>query len=254
MNSTSITRRLSLFVAFLLVAATFGFVVIEGWPVADSVYMTVITLSTVGFGEVQELTPKGRMYTSVLIAISSVLMAGWTAGITSFLVSGQLTGRFQRQRDRKMISRMQDHVVVCGGGITALTVIAKLVGEGKQVVAIASATSEIEAIRQISPEIPVVEEDAKSELAMMDANILHAKYLVAATESDYDNLLVVITGKGMGTNIRVISFAHSTELASRMFKTGADDVVCPLVIGGEHVASLISDESHTANKKTVPAF
>lgn len=247
MSNQSILRRFSLFVASLLVFGTIGFVVIEGWPVADSVYMTVITLSTVGFGEVNELTPTGRMFTSGLITMSIVLMACWTAGLTSFLVSGQLSGQFLKRREQKMIHQMKDHVVVCGAGTTGLTVIHRLAMQGKKIVVVASDPAQINAVRMVSPDIPVIEDDPKSEMALIDANVLNAKYLVAAADDDYDNLLIVITGKGLGTDIRVISFAQTTELSSRMLKVGADDVVCPLVIGGEHVAGLINEK--TAERK-----
>lgn len=240
MKSLSFQRLLTTSVAILILTGTCGFVIIEGWPLVDSIYMTVITLSTVGFGEVQELTDRGRMFTSMLITVSIVLMACWTAGITSFLISGELTGRFQVQKEQKMIASMQDHTVVCGGGVTALTVISRLAAEGQPVVAVTNDDAEVEVIRRTCPEVPVVEDDPKSELAMMDANVLAAKHLVAAVDEDFDNLLITITGKGLGTEIRVISFAHSPALASRMMKVGADEVVCPLVIGGEHVAELIS--------------
>ncbi|QDT11161.1 potassium channel family protein [Planctomycetes bacterium K23_9] len=230
-------------VAILIIGGTCGYVLIEGWPFADSIYMTLITLSTVGFGEVQELTPQGRIFTSMLITVSIVLMACWTAGITTILVSGELSGRFLMQKEKKMISQMKDHVIVCGGGVTAMTVIGRLIAEGTPVVAIADSKDEIESIRRIAPEMPVIDDDPKSEMALVDSNALAAKYLVAATESDYDNLLITISGKGLGTDLQVISFAHSNELASRMFKVGADDVVCPLIIGGEHVAQLIRSES-----------
>lgn len=236
-------RTLTTAVVILILAGTCGFVIIEGWPLLDAIYMTVITMSTVGYGEVQELTDKGRLFVSVLITVSIVLMACWTAGITSFLISGELSGRFQGQKEHKMINAMKDHTVVCGGGVTALTVINRLFAEGKSVVVITEDKSEVEFIRRTNPEIPVVEDDPKSELAMVDSNVLNARYLVAAVDSDFDNLLITITGKGLGTNIRVISCAQSTALASRMLKVGADEVICPLVIGGERVASLITDDS-----------
>jgi voltage-gated potassium channel len=121
-------------------------------------------------------------------------------------------------------------------------VISKLAAAGKQVVAITDNKLEVELIRRTVPDIPVVEDDPKSELAMVDSNVLNARYLVAAVDSDFDNLLITITGKGLGTDIRVISFAQSTALASRMMKVGADEVICPLVIGGQHVASMINDD------------
>ena len=88
METYSLQRKLAVPVTCLIVAGTIGFVAIAGWSVADSLYMTIITMSMVGYGETNDLTPHGRVFTSSLILISIVLMACWTAGITSFLVIG----------------------------------------------------------------------------------------------------------------------------------------------------------------------
>ncbi|MEL6107465.1 MAG: potassium channel family protein [Planctomycetota bacterium] len=246
MQSFHIQRLATTLVVIVLLIGTIGFVLIEGWPVDDSLYMTVITLSTVGYGEVQELTPKGRMFASALISISFVLVACWTSGFTSILVSGEVTGRFQNQRERKMISKMKGHAVVCGGGVSALTILHHLSLAGKDVVIITDDPKQIEMIRRTSPQTPVIEADPISEMALIDSNALSAGYLVAATESDHNNLLITISGKGLGTDVRVISFAHSTDLASRMFKVGADEVICPFVSSGEKVAEMINGDQPEA--------
>lgn len=207
MQSGNLQRLATMLVAILLVVGTCGFVIIEGWPLADSLYMTLITLSTVGFGEVQELSAGGRLFTSLLITFSFVLVACWTAGFTSILVSGELSGQFQIQKEKRMINALQGHTVVCGGGATALTVIIRLAAEDKPVVAITQDEAEIAAIRRMAPDVPIVQADPKSELALIDANAINAKYLVAGTASDYDNLLITITGKGLGTGICVMSCA-----------------------------------------------
>lgn len=245
MDTFSLQRKLSILVACLVIAGSVGFVAIEGWSFADSLYMTVITMSTVGYGETNELTSHGRAFATSLIAISIVLMACWTAGVTSFLVNGQLSGEFYRLRIKKRVNRMKNHVVVCGGGATARTLIQQLRTQGKQIVAVVQDPDEVQMIRRFHADIALIEGDPKSEMAMFDANILAADYLIAATRSDFDNLLIVISGKGLGTKLKVLSIAENPELANRMLKVGADEVVCPLVIGGERIASIISD-SHCA--------
>ncbi|MEO1615468.1 MAG: NAD-binding protein [Planctomycetota bacterium] len=243
METYSLQRKLTVLVTCLIIAGTLGFVAIEGWSFADSLYMTVITMSTVGYGETNELTPNGRFFASSLISISIVLMACWTAGVTSFLVNGQISGDFYRLRIKKKMNQMNNHVVVCGGGAAARTLIQQLRIQGKEIVAIVKDPSEIEMTRQFFPDMPVIEAEPKSEMAMFDANLLAAGHLVAATESDFDNLLIVISGKGLGTDLKVVSVAENPELANRMLKVGADDVVCPLVIGGERIASIITESS-----------
>ena len=239
---SSFQKILGSLVLALVIAGTMGYTLIEGWSIFDALYMTIITISTVGYGETHDLSPNGRIFTSILIPISVTLMACWTAEITSILVSGQISGKFKTQRERRMISAMNQHTIVCGGGVTALTVIRRLARAGTEVVAVTECPEEVTAIRRHAPNVPVVECDPKEEMALIDANLFQAKYLVAAVEADLDNLLITITGKGVGTDVQVISFAQSSELASRMTKVGADEVICPLVIGGEHVAALIESE------------
>lgn len=251
MEKYGLQRRMTVLMVTLIMAGTVGFVLIEGWDFADSLYMTIITMSTVGYGETNELSAHGRAFASSLISISIVMMACWTASITSFLVNGQLTGQFYHLRAKKKMSQFEKHVVVCGGGAAARTLIQQLRSERKEIAVIVNEPSEIDMIKQFFPDVPLIESDPKSEMAMIDANVLNAAHLVAATESDFDNLLIVITGKGLGTDVKVISLAKSTELASRMMKVGADEVVCPLVIGGEHVASLIREsDSHAETSAT----
>ncbi len=223
-----------------LIVGTVGYVIIEGWPVLDGLYMSIITLSTVGYGETQELSSIGRIFTTALIAMSMLSMAWWTAGITSMIVGGELSGRFRKQKEAKMISRMSNHTVVCGGGLFARTVIDQLFRDEKQVVAIIGCEEEVTLMRRLYPELLIIEGDPKSEMSLADANAVSADFLVAAVESDYDNLLITITGKGLGTDVKIISCAQGNELASRMIKVGADQVVCPFVLAGQQAAKMIA--------------
>lgn len=237
---TGINRKLTYLLIALLVAGSCGYAVIEGWSLADSVYMTVITLSTVGYGETQELSQIGRVFTTILISAAVVLMACWTAGITSAIVSDDLSGAFRKRKELKMISQLFDHTVVCGGGVFAQTVIEKLVRQEKDVVVVTDDPEQVQRIKRLFPNVPVVEEDPTSEMAMFDANALAAKYLIVAAESDFDNLLITITGTGLGTDMKVISCAQTGELANRMMKVGADEVICPFVLAGESAVRFVA--------------
>ncbi|MCR9293696.1 MAG: potassium channel family protein [bacterium] len=232
-------KLLTLTVIGMLIAGSAGYVIVEGWPVLDAVFMTLITLSTVGFGEVHELSPAGRAYTSMLVAASFVLMACWTASLTSQWVSGEISGRYRQQRERRMIQKMQNHTILCGGGHLARAIASSLWQAEHSLVMIIHDPSTAAIVRQLMPQIPIIEADEKSELAMIDANILQASNLIAATISDTDNLLIAITGRGLGTELRIFACAESPEWASRMSKVGADEVICPAIVGGEQVAKLV---------------
>lgn len=237
---TGINRKLTYLLVALIVTGCCGYAAIEGWPLMDSLYMTVITLSTVGYGETQELSQVGRIFTTMLISAAVVLMACWTAGINSAIISDDLSGAFRKRKELKMISRLFDHTVVCGGGVFAQTVIEKLVRQQKEVVVVTNVAEQIQRIKRLFPNVPVIEEDPTSELAMFDANALSAKYLIVAAENDFDNLLITITGKGLGNEMKVISSAQSGELANRMLKVGADEVICPFVLAGESAVRFVA--------------
>lgn len=233
-------RSLTLMLIGLLLVGACGYTIIEGWPLFDSLYMTIITLSTVGYGEEHELSQGGRLFTTLLISVAVILMACWTAAITSSLISDDLTGSFRKRKQRKMIANLSNHTVVCGGGVLAQTVIEQLVRNQKDVVVITNDAANIARINRLYPDVPLIEDEPTSELAMSDANMLSAGYLIAAAESDFDNLLITITGKGMGTDMMVISCAQAGDLASRMLKVGADEVICPFVLGGQSAVKFVA--------------
>ncbi len=224
----------------LLSFGTFGFMFLEGWPLFDGVYMTLITLSTVGYGETHELSHAGRMFTSLLIVVSMFGMAICTAGITSLVVKGDLTDSFRKRKEAKMISRLKDHTIVCGDGLVARTLVEQLVRQQKPVVLITDTGDEIRWVRQRYPKLPIVECNPTDETALLDANILQAGIVVAALQSDVNNLMITISCKGLGTGVKVYCCAQTGEFALRMSKVGADHVICPFELGGLQLASLIN--------------
>jgi voltage-gated potassium channel len=224
----------------LVLCGTCGFVLVEGWSLFDSFYMTVITLSTVGYGETNELSETGRLFTMFLIFGSMICVACWTAGITSLIVGGDMSGAFLQRRNLKMISQLFQHTVVCGSGLMAQTLVDKLVRSRQPVAILSNDTPSNSQLRKIYPSVPVIEGNPTSEMALFDANVLNAKYVVAALDSDYDNLLIAITCKGLGTDVKVLARADSADLASRMLKIGVDQVISPFELGGNHAAQLIA--------------
>ena len=110
----------------LVAVGTTGYWLIEGWPLADCFFMTVITMSTVGYGEIHELSSVGRWFTSALIFMCLIGMTGWTAILTSFIVESDLSGYFHRKRTTRMISALKDHTIVCGSGLMAQAIVERL--------------------------------------------------------------------------------------------------------------------------------
>ena len=232
-------RRCGLMAAALVVFGTVGYVLIEGWPLVDGFYMTIITMSTVGFGETQDLTPPGRMFTTWLIFFSIVGMSLWTAGITSLIVSGDLSGTFMERKTKKMVKKLKNHTIVCGSGMMAQSIVDTLVRSEIPVVVIDDHEENIKEIRAAYPNVPVIAKSATNELNLADANILFAKNLVAALDDEFDNLLIAMSCQDIGTQVNVFARSDDLKIANRLRKMGAADVVCPNMLSGNHIASQI---------------
>lgn len=224
----------------LLMLGTVGYHFVEGWNFADSFYMTVITVSTVGYGETHELTQHGRLFTSLLIFISLVSMAVWTAMLTSFIVGSDLSGHFQRRRTARMIDAMKDHTIVCGTGLMASAVIERLMRKRIQVVLIDPDENRLVEFTGRFRRLATICGNPTNELVLAKANVLAAGHVVAATDSDVDNLLIGISCKDLGHEISVIAESNDVSIANRMRKSGIDEVISPSQLGGDRVSELIS--------------
>lgn len=223
----------------LVMLGTIGYHLVEGWSLADSFFMTVITISTVGYGETNSLTPTGRWFTSGLIFTSLVSMTGWTAILTSFIVGCDLGGTFQRRRTAKMIAAMKGHTVVCGGGLMAQVVVERLMRKRSQVVLIDTNAEWLASMKKKFRRLETIEGNPGSELVLAQANILSAKHVIAATDSEVDNLLIGITCKDIGPDVCVIAESNDLMIANRMRKSGIDEVISPIQLGGEKVTELV---------------
>ena len=226
-------------VATTILAGTLGYSLIEGWPLYDSFYMTIITMSTVGYGETRELTLIGRCFTTSLIVMSIGSMTFLTATITSFVVENDLEGNFLRRRMMKTIAQLKGHTIICGTGPTAEAVIERLLKKRREVVVISDDAERLQDMRQRWRKLLCVEGEATNELTLAEANILNASHVVAALESEMDNLLVAITCKDMGEQIKVLAQSNDYTIANRMRKARVDEVVSAGQIVGDYVADVI---------------
>ena len=226
-------------IAGVLLVGTIGYTLIERWRFDESFYMSVITLSTVGYGETR-LSPPGRMFTTGLIFISVAGLSCWTASLTSLFVEGDLSGAFRKKKAKKMAASLSNHTIVCGSGIMAKTIVEELTRRQVPVVLVDDDQKELEVIRRRYPAVTIIEASAIDEMAPFDANVLAAKNVVAALASDFDNLLIAMTCKDLGTDIKVVARTDDSRIAGRMLKAGVDNVICPFQLSGEHAAQLIA--------------
>ena len=231
--------KIMYWMAALVIIGTIGYRAVEAWPLADCFFMTVITISTVGYGETNVLTEGGRWFTSGLIFVSLVSMTGWTAILTSFIVECDLGGHFQRRRTIRMIESMKGHTVVCGSGLMAQAVVERLMRKRADVVVVDADADQLAAMKKKFRRLQVIEGSPSNELNLARANVLSAAHVVAATGSEVDNLLIGITCKDIGDGVAVIAESNNLSIANRMRKSGIDEVISPSQLGGQRVTELI---------------
>ncbi len=234
------TRRLVV-AGFLLVAVvvfgTLGYALIERWPVFDALYMTVITVGTVGFTEVHRLSDAGRAFTMALVIVG-VGAIGFSFGtLIDFFVEGHLKGMLEGRRMSKEIDQLSGHHIIAGIGRVGKVVARELAEEGAPFVVVESADARIQQAK--AEGWLYVQGDATEEETLQAAGIARAASLITALDQDADNLFVTVTAKTLNPGLFVVSRSATESSESKLIKAGVDRVITPTVIGGRRMASLV---------------
>lgn len=228
-------------IALVLLFGTVGYSYIEGWGWLDSFYMTVITVSTVGITEVHPLSNAGRLFTSLLIFVGVGVMAYCLTRVAEFLFQRSLTNVLGRRSMMKKIAQMKQHAIICGYGRTGSRVVVELQAAKKQFVVIEENEEEIKRLEEQG--IPYIAGDATDEETLEEANICEADALVAALDSDAENLFLTLTASGMCNDLRVIARVHDPDNSRKFRKAGANRVVSPISTGANQIAQLLTQPS-----------
>lgn len=224
-----------LFLVFLI--GIFGFKFFSGYSWVDAIYMTVITITTVGFGEVQPLNNFGKIFTSLLI-LSSIFIVGYAISvITEYLLSKNNIGNLIQKRMEKKIEKLQNHVIVCGYGRNGKQAAHKLHAYNKPFVVIEK--NEEIAQRYAAEDYLFLIGNANEDEVLKKAGIEKATTLICALPSDADNLFIVLSARQINKNLKIISRASEEASFKKLKLAGADNVIMPDKIGGEHMASLV---------------
>jgi len=222
--------QLSLLVCLTLAIGTCGYVVIEGWSWFDGLYMTVITLATIGYGETHELSNAGRAFTMVLILFGSGVLVYAGSSIAALIIEGQLIREIRRRTMEKAINRMDKHYIVCGYGSTGRYVVAGMQRVGRPFVIIDNEPIRVQELRDRG--MLVVEGDATQDEILQQAGIDRAAGLVACLHADADNVFVVLTARELNQDLRIVAKAVEESAQRKLRAVGADGVVLPNFIGG----------------------
>lgn len=233
---TKIYTAIFLLVVILLVGV-FGYMMLSDYSLVDAIYMTVITMTTVGFGEVVPLDANAKIFTIFLI-LGSVVIVGYALSIiTEYILSKNDFEELKYKKMQKKIDSFKNHVIICGYGRNGKQAARKLAAHGRPFVIIEK-NKEVEQ-RLLFDEVPYVLGNANEDEVLLQAGVDRASCFISALPNDADNLFVVLSTRQMNQNINIISRASQESSYDKLKFAGANNVILPDKIGGDHMASLV---------------
>lgn len=236
---------LSLRIAFLLLAGeiilgTFGFILLEDYSLSDAFYMVVITISTVGFSEIAPLSEAGRVFTTFLIFANVGVFAYLLAGISYYIVEGEIFKRMHSNQIKARIGKLEDHVILCGFGRYGKEISSILGQHQTAYVIVDEDPDKIHLIQQMDSDMLYLQGDATQDDILLEAGVEHARGLIAALDEDSDNLFLVLSARQLNRGLTIVSRAIEERSQSKLMKAGANHVVMPESIGGFYMAMLMN--------------
>ena len=224
----------SVFLLLWLLVGTLGYAAIEGWSLMDGLYMTFITLTTIGFAEVHDLTMEGRLFTILIASVGIGSVAFVAARTAQVLLAGQMLR--QRQMTRK-IKHMHDHYIICGYGRIGKRVAADLQAAGKPFVVLERDEELVAAMQEVG--MPAMVGDAEDEETLKRAGIAQAQGLITLLPVDSDNVFVTLVARELNPRLFILARTNSSKNRRKILQAGAAQVVAPSDVGADRMAQVI---------------
>lgn len=222
----------------LLLGGTLGYMLIEHWPLIDALYMTVITLGTVGYGEVQHVSSAGRIFTMVLIFLGVGFVFYLAGSVIQFMMEGRIREILGRRKLEKEIRAQEDHYIICGYGRVGSS-ICDVLSSSKHIGTVV-VDRDPEIIERLEDRhLRYVSGQATDEENLIKAGVERARGLVAVLKTDSDNVYVTLTARQLNPDLFIIARAGEKESEKKLLAAGADKVVSPYLMGGQRIAQMI---------------
>jgi len=234
MNSTKHLVFGILLVIFIISLGVAGYMMIEGWNLLDALYMTVTTLTTVGYGEVHEMTRMGQVFTILLIFIGVAFFVYVAGAVVQFMVEGRIRTILGRKRLDKKIDRLKNHYIICGYGRIGKVLCKMLLRKPYDLIVVEKDPELIPAMD--ADKILYVHGDATDEENLIKAGMKRAEGLIAALATDTDNVFLVLTARQLNPDLYIIARASSNESKNKLHAAGANKVELPYDMGAVSMA------------------
>ncbi|MEW5725569.1 MAG: NAD-binding protein [Thermodesulfobacteriota bacterium] len=221
----------------IILGGTLGYMLLEEWTFLDSLYMTVITVGTIGYGEIRPLSPAGRVFTLFVIVFGVGNAAYLVGQFSRAMVEGSLRKVLGRRKLEKQVRKIKDHYILCGYGRIGRLIALEIAAKGLPVVVIENHDEVIEQIEKDG--LIYLRGDASEEENLVEAGIGRALGLIAAVSSDADNLYIVLTARGLNPDLFILSRASEEKSIRKLRGAGADQVISPYLIGARKMAQTI---------------
>ena len=234
-----IIRCLQIACALLAILAygTLGFMVIEGMPAFDSFYMTVITMTTVGYGEIFPLHQNGRIFAITLIFAGLIGSGISVAAITNLLLEESMIDLFKGRKMKQVLDKLEGHYIVCGCGTTGQSIALELTAQGEDVVMINQTPIDAE----LASKLILLQGDAREDEILEKARIRSAKGLASTLTEDADNVFVTLTARSLNPALRIVSRFKDKDTEKKLGIAGCDQAVSPYMMGGQRLALALTN-------------
>src|SRR5258707_6732915 len=224
-------------IALTLLMGTVGFVLIEGYSLFDAFYMTLITISTVGYSEIHTLSRYGRIFNSFVIFFGVTTMFFAIGAMTQTIVELELGEYFDKRRTRRMIDKLTDHYIICGFGRVGRHAAKEFKRSGAAFVVVDRNPDRVEAAMRMG--MLAVAADSTRDETLREIGVAQARGLIAALSTDADNLFVILSAKTLNPHLHVATRAAEEEAESKLRRAGADSVFAPYTVTGYRLAQAL---------------
>jgi len=223
--------------AALIVLGTFGFFLLEPLTLLDSLYLTVMTVATVGYGDVHPSSQPGRLFAIVFMLVSIATVGFLLSTAIQALVQLEIVAAYGQRRRSREINKLRNHFIICGAGRVGSRIIRELQRLEQPFIVI---EREQQVANLIDEDVLVLVRDATLEETLRDAGVEHARALASCLPDDADNVYVVLTARGLNNNLHIVARAVEEQAEPKLIRAGANRVIAPVILGGQRMVQALT--------------